>query len=130
MKLVDFFRLQFRRPVSATLQSFGEAAVSTSLDSNREEEAASNQLQPPAAAAVTTKNGGDLEEHVALADFAAEDASQVSFKKGDQVFVKTRDESGTVRILILVGRCHEIHTVALCPGPFPYCMLKLHDCGS
>lgn len=68
--IFELFRLQFRRPVSATLQSFGEAPAST-------------------------KNEGELEEHYALADFTAEDASQVSFKRGDKVFVKTKDESGT-----------------------------------
>ena len=68
LKKKFFFRLQFRRPVSASRQAVGEAAV--------------------------TKNKEELDEHFALADFTAEDASQVSFKAGDKVFVKTKDESG------------------------------------
>ena len=43
-------------------------------------------------AAVSTKE--ELKEHYALADYNAEDASQVSFKKGDKVFVKKKDISG------------------------------------
>ena len=59
-------RLQFRRPVSS-LQASGEAAAT---------------------------NKKEFEEYYALADFAAEDTSQVTFKTGDKVLVKTKDESG------------------------------------
>lgn len=59
-------RVQFRRPVSATLQTFP----------------------------TTKTEEGRLEEHYALVDFTGEDASQISFKAGDKVFVKTKDESG------------------------------------
>ena len=51
-------------------------------------------LQVDGVSAASTKTKEDLEEHYALADFTAEDASQVSFKRGDKVFVKTKDESG------------------------------------
>jgi formylmethanofuran dehydrogenase subunit D len=60
--------------VSATLQSSGEAAASTKTKGE--------------------ELGEEFEEHYALADFTAEDASQVSFKTGDKVFVKTKDQSG------------------------------------
>lgn len=35
-----------------------------------------------------------LEEYRALDDFSADDSSQISFRKGDQVFVKKKDVSG------------------------------------
>lgn len=35
-----------------------------------------------------------FEEYCALAEFVAEDASQVSFKPGDKVLVMSKDESG------------------------------------
>ena len=74
---IEFFRSQSRRSASATLQEVGESAAST-------------------------KKKEELEEHYALADFTAEDASQVSFKRGDTVFVKTKDESGRhIKIVML-----------------------------
>ena len=37
---------------------------------------------------------GSFEEYCALAEFVAEDSSQVSFKAGDKVVVMSKDDSG------------------------------------
>lgn len=37
-----------------------------------------------------------FEEHCALAEYVAEDTSQVSFRSGDKVLVMSKDESGEV----------------------------------
>ena len=71
--------------MTATLQSFGEAAATP--QSLGEETAAFTKTEGK-------ELGVEFEEHYALADFTAEDASQVSFKRGDKVFVKTKDQSG------------------------------------
>ena len=38
--------------------------------------------------------GNVFEEHCALAEYVAEDESQVSFKPGDKVLVMSKDQSG------------------------------------
>ena len=48
-----------------------------------------------------------LEEYRALAEFNAEDGSQVSFKEGDKILVKSKDKSGT-----FVGRNSKLHKAA------------------
>ena len=110
--------------MSATLQSFGEAAAT--LQSSGEETAASTKTEGE-------ELGAEFEEHYALADFTAEDASQVSFMRGDKVFVKTKDQSGKIHTYMYMYMlpCSKLinflvwTSVALYPGPFPYCMLKL-----
>ena len=39
--------------------------------------------------------GSLFEEYCALAEYVAEDESQVNFKPGDKVLVMSKDESGT-----------------------------------
>ena len=73
--------------MSATLQSFGEAAANPQSLGEETVTAASTKTEGK-------ELGAEFEEHYALADFTAEDASQVSFKRGDKVFVKTKDQSG------------------------------------
>ena len=74
-------------------------------------------------AAVSTKE--ELKEHYALADFNAEDANQVSFKKGDIVFVNEKDISGKHKNN---GDAMKYVALSPAPGPFPTflcCLLKL-----
>ena len=113
--------------MTATLQSFGEAAATP------------QSLGEETAASIKTEGkelGVEFEEHYALADFTAEDASQVSFKRGDKVFVKTKDQSGKQKNSDVMNTymhtlpCSKLInflvwiSVALYPGPFPYYMLK------
>ena len=73
-------------------------------------------------AAASTKNEELEELHYAAADFNAEDATQVSFKRGDKVFVKQRINQ------VRTKDDDAMEYIALFPGPFPAfvcCLLKL-----
>lgn len=55
-------------------------------------------------------SGNMFEEYCALAEYVAEDKSQVSFRSGDKVLVMSKDESGEHITYSITGCSEQLHT--------------------